>query len=118
MQRKLVHHHNVIGHEINISLECYADEDEVREYLALNPMTGEKMCKTNTVISYGYSDEENKILQGKLTKDCELFVTDCFTDVLAVPSVYQFVNPLALSKEEMHMLMQYSIEVQEGDNDE
>ncbi len=75
--------------------------------------------KINIVLSYGYSDEENNALQDKLPQNCELLnVTDFFTDVLAVPSIYQFVNPSALTDEEMHLLMQCAVELSEDNYDE
>lgn len=88
-----------------------ATEEQVDKHFAINPMTDEKLYKNNIIISYGYSDAENKTLQEKLPKDCKLLVTDYFTDVLAVPSVYQFVNPLTLSKEEMEQLATYWVDI-------
>lgn len=80
---------------------------------AINPMTGEKIYKTYTIISYGYTDNENEGLQKKLPSNCKLLITDCFNDVLAVPSIYQFVNPLALSDKEFETWMEYQKDVNE-----
>ncbi len=72
--------------------------------------------KTNIVISYGYNDDENKALQEKFPNNCEVFVTNCFTDVIAIPSIYQFINPKILSKDEINILLQYWIEVMDCEN--
>ena len=59
----------------------------------------------NTVLSYGFNTEVNNALREKLPKGIKLYIADCDTDIIAIPSMYQFVNPEALTSEELNSLM-------------
>lgn len=87
-----------------------------KSQFAINPITGEKIYKTNTVLSYGFSDKENEALSNKLPPNSQLIVCNDFSDIIAIPSVYQFVNPLAVNEEEIKVMMDFNIATQEETN--
>ena len=65
----------------------------------------------NTILSYGFNDEQNIALREKLPDGIKLCVADCATDIIAIPSMYQFVNPEILTNEELENLLCFAKEI-------
>lgn len=77
---------------------------------AINPRTGKVIFPKNNVLSYGFDQSQNKELMEKLPPQYMLIECDCFSDLLALPSVCCFVNPTILLKEELAELLEMRLE--------
>lgn len=84
-----------------------------KEVFAIHPRTGEKIYKTNDILSYGFSETENKGITQKLPANCILRICEKITDLIAFPNVYRFVNPMSLTTEDIEMLAHCEIECME-----
>lgn len=74
---------------------------------ARNPMSGELIFHEKKILSYGFSSKENNRIKDNLPSSCSLLVCDNFSDLIAYNGNYFFVNPVALSNEQLHTLMDF-----------
>lgn len=77
---------------------------------AINPRTGKVIFPKSNVLSYGFDQSQNKELMEKLPPQYMLIECDCFSDLLAFPSVCHFVNPNMLSSKELAEFLEMRIE--------
>jgi len=84
-----------------------------KETYAINPMTGDKIYRTQDVLVYGISDEEFAIICEELPKkdirvvDC----SECFTDIIALPYIAVVINPDVMEQEHVEYFNEYADEV-------
>jgi hypothetical protein len=62
------------------------------------------------ILSYGISDEANERIRKALPKGAELFICDSVTDLIAINSAYQFVNPEKMTSDELETLLGFYVE--------
>lgn len=79
----------------------------VRKGMASNPIMGNLMFKTPQVLSYGFSEEENRRIKSNLPKGCSTIECNCFSDLITYNSFYHFINPAKLTDEELRELMAF-----------
>lgn len=64
------------------------------------------------VMTFGLSEEENKLVKGVLpAKNYELFVTDVPTDLIAISAAAVIINAAALDADSRDMIFDYYIEL-------
>lgn len=84
-----------------------------KETYATNPITGEKIYRTQDVLVYGISDEEFAIICEELPKkdirvvDC----SECFTDIIALPYIAVVINPDVMEQEHVEYFNEFADEV-------
>lgn len=76
----------------------------------INPRTGNVIFPKSNVLSYGFDQSQNKELMEKLPPQYMLIECDCFSDLLALPSVFHFINPNILSNKELAELLEMKLE--------
>jgi hypothetical protein len=62
------------------------------------------------ILSYGISDEANERIRKALPEGAELFICDSVTDLIAINSAYQFVNPEKMTIDELETLLGFYVE--------
>ena len=62
------------------------------------------MSELKKIITYGLTADQQDIVKNRYGKTYDVVVTDCFTDVLAIPAMLVFINPKALGVSEITQL--------------
>ena len=65
----------------------------------------------NTIITYGFSDEQSVLLESALAGEYEVTPIVCITDLIVTDAVCTVVNAQTLSKEGMRALLAYYMDV-------
>ncbi len=74
---------------------------------ARNPISGDLIFRKDKILSYGFSKEENIRIRDNLPNNCNLLVCDSFSDLIAYNGIYCFVNPYALSDDELKIILDF-----------
>lgn len=72
----------------------------------INPMTGETISCIPRVLSYGFTEEFNEKIKRNLPNGTELLCCESVSDLFAYKSFYNFVNPDALTNDEIKELLE------------
>lgn len=82
---------------------------------AINPMTGKVIDSRKQILTFGLTDKENNRIIAQAPADCKIIKCESYTDIIAFQGCISFINPDALTDNELSQVISFYSETDESE---